>query len=85
MVASPDDNRSLTEALTATPQGNDCFVAVAPDWFGPMAFGGVVVAHAVNAALQTVDDPSTLHSLHGYFLRPVVDGGARATARGSHP
>jgi acyl-CoA thioesterase-2 len=32
----------------------------------------VVVGHAVNAVLQTVEAPSTLHSLHGYFLRPVA-------------
>jgi acyl-CoA thioesterase-2 len=67
----PNDDRSLNEVLAATAEGDDRFCAVAPDWFGPQAFGGVVVAHAVNAALQTVDDPSTLHSLHGYFLRPV--------------
>jgi acyl-CoA thioesterase II len=66
------DDRSLVDVLTASPAGDDCFVAVAPDWFGPQAFGGVVVAHAVNAAVQTVDDPSQLHSLHGYFLRPVA-------------
>jgi len=71
---SPDrrDERSLVEVLTARPRGDDCFVVMAPNWFGPQAFGGVVVGHAVNAALQTVDDPSTLHSLHGYFLRPVA-------------
>jgi acyl-CoA thioesterase-2 len=67
-----DDDRSLNEVLTAVAEGDDRFCAVAPDWFGPQAFGGVVVAHAVNAALQTVDDPATLHSLHGYFLRPVT-------------
>ena len=66
------DERTLLEGLTATPEGDDRFVAVAPEGFGPQAFGGVVVAHAVNAALQTVDAPSTLHSLHGYFLRPVA-------------
>ena len=48
------DERTLLEGLTATPEGDDRFVAVAPEGFGPQAFGGVVVAHAVNAALQTV-------------------------------
>jgi acyl-CoA thioesterase-2 len=72
-VPPPDvDDRSLIEVLTANPVGDDSFVAVAPDWFGTQAFGGVVVAHAVSAALQSVDDPSSLHSLHGYFLRPVA-------------
>jgi acyl-CoA thioesterase-2 len=31
----------------------------------------MTVGHAVNAVLQTVDDPASLHSLHAYFLRPV--------------
>lgn len=73
MPPAENDDRSLVEMLRASPaEGHDCFTAVAPDWFGAQAFGGVVVAHAVNAALQTVDDPARLHSLHGYFLRPVV-------------
>ena len=33
-------------------------------------FGGQVLAQALNAAIRTVDDERSAHSLHGYFLRP---------------
>jgi acyl-CoA thioesterase-2 len=37
-------------------------------------FGGQVAAHALRAAIQTVDVDHRPHSLHGYFLRPGRDG-----------
>ncbi len=51
----------------------DRFRVIPPTLFGSdRVFGGVVVAHALNAALQTVDDPTMRpHSLHGCFLGPV--------------
>ena len=33
-------------------------------------FGGQVLAQSINAAIRTVDEERTAHSLHGYFLRP---------------
>ncbi len=33
-------------------------------------FGGLVAAQCVMAAGRTVGDDRSLHSLHGYFLRP---------------
>lgn len=33
-------------------------------------FGGVVVAQALSAAIQSVEGDVAPHSLHGYFLRP---------------
>lgn len=33
-------------------------------------FGGQVLAQALSAALRTVEDSLSAHSLHGYFLRP---------------
>jgi acyl-CoA thioesterase II len=33
-------------------------------------YGGQVLSQALNAAIQTVDATRTVHSLHGYFLRP---------------
>lgn len=57
-------------------------------------FGGQVMAQALSAAMQTVDDDRFVHSLHGYFLLagdenvPIVfdverirDGGSFATRR----
>src|SRR5688500_12765108 len=48
----------------------------APDWFGDRLFGGFVVAQAMHAAITHVApaDGKRLHSLHGYFLRPVFAG-----------
>ena len=46
----------------------------APDWFGERLFGGFVVAQAVHAAVQDAPDGKRIHSLHGYFLRPVLAG-----------
>jgi acyl-CoA thioesterase-2 len=72
MPSTAGDGSELIAALTAQPIGDDLFRAVLPDWFGGHAFGGMVVGHAVNAALQTVDTPGDLHSLHAYFLRPTA-------------
>jgi acyl-CoA thioesterase-2 len=33
-------------------------------------FGGQVLAQAINAAIRTVEEERSAHSLHGYFLRP---------------
>ncbi len=33
-------------------------------------FGGLVLAQALSAAYDTVDDSRSVHSLHAYFLRP---------------
>jgi acyl-CoA thioesterase-2 len=62
----------LVDALTVEPRGTDRFVAQATDWWrGDRVFGGMVVAQALRAAQATVDPPLRVHSLHGYFLRPV--------------
>lgn len=57
--------RRLDLAFSATPQ----FVP----W--PKAYGGDMVAQAAAAAIRTVADDRSLHSLHSSFLRPV-DAGA---------
>jgi acyl-CoA thioesterase-2 len=41
----------------------------------PKAYGGDMVAQALVAALRTVTDGKTVHSMHSYFLRPVDIGG----------
>ncbi len=59
--------------LQVVPVDRDRFQAVAPKLFdSDRVFGGVVLAHAMNAALKTVDDEDLRpHSLHGCFLAPV--------------
>lgn len=65
--------RELVHYCTARPSGDDRFEAEGPDWYGPRVFGGVLVAQALSAAMQTVQDRSP-HSMHGYFLRPEKPG-----------
>jgi acyl-CoA thioesterase-2 len=72
MPSAAGDGSELIAALTARPLGGDRFRAVLPNWFDGHAFGGMVVGHALNAALQTVDTPGDLHSMHAYFLRPTA-------------
>ena len=41
------------------------------DWSGDYLFGGLVVAQALMAASRDVPAGTRIHSMHGYFLRPV--------------
>jgi acyl-CoA thioesterase-2 len=77
-VAEPEaDIASIVEEtvefLTVRPEG-DAWVGDAPEWFGERLFGGFVLGQAVHAATQTTPDGRRIHSLHGYFLRPVFAG-----------
>ncbi len=75
--ATVDD---LVEAITARESGSDnvgrpLFTTTSPDWWmGDRTFGGMVVAQALSAAMQTAPPSLNLHSLHGYFLRPTAPG-----------
>jgi acyl-CoA thioesterase II len=40
----------------------------------PKAYGGDMVAQAAVAAMRTVTDGKTMHSMHSYFMRPVDIG-----------
>ncbi|MGW4774371.1 acyl-CoA thioesterase [Nocardia sp. NPDC004278] len=40
----------------------------------PKAYGGDLVAQAAVAAMRSVNDGKTLHSMHSYFLRPADIG-----------
>jgi acyl-CoA thioesterase-2 len=79
--ASVDD---LVDAITAreggrAPDGGPTFTTISPAWWGgDRTFGGMVVAQALHAAVQTAPAGLVVHSLHGYFLRPTVPG-ARTT------
>ena len=41
------------------------------DWSGDYLFGGLVVAQALMAASRNAPASTRIHSMHGYFLRPV--------------
>ncbi len=65
------------EFLTVRPDGAqderaDVWVGDAPGWFGDYLFGGFVIAQAIIAATRRAPQGRRLHSLHAYFLRPVV-------------
>ena len=72
----PAGARELVDGISTASAGADQFTAEAPRWFGELVFGGVIVAQTLHAALQTVERPGLLHSLHGYFIRPVRGGEA---------
>ena len=49
----------------------DKFLFIGDSPRGPKRiFGGQVLAQALNAAIRTVDEERSAHSMHAYFLRP---------------
>lgn len=70
----------LVDAFTARPTGADplgrpTFTTTSPKWWmHGRVFGGMVVAQALHAAMETVPHDFEIHSLHGYFLRPTSPG-----------
>ena len=65
----------FVDGIDAHPVAPGVFAARYPRWFdGDRVFGGLVLAQAVTAAGRTVEGPESLHSLHGYFLRPAAPG-----------
>ncbi|MEU3645903.1 acyl-CoA thioesterase domain-containing protein [Lentzea sp. NPDC034063] len=68
----------FTEAITlekAEPEHFDlAFTAVTQPCPWPKAYGGDLVAAAAAAAMRSVTDGKTLHSMHSYFLRPADIG-----------
>ncbi|MFF4307038.1 acyl-CoA thioesterase [Streptomyces sp. NPDC001601] len=68
----------VTAALTlkpAPPEHFDlAFTATTQPCPWPKAYGGDLVAQAAAAAMRSVTDGKTLHSMHSYFLRPADIG-----------
>lgn len=67
-----------TDAVTLTPVPAEtfdlAFTAVTQPCPWPKAYGGDLVAQAAAAAMASVDDGKTLHSMHSYFMRPAEIG-----------
>jgi acyl-CoA thioesterase-2 len=61
-------------ALLQHERRGDAWVGHAPDWHGPVVFGGVALALIIGAACRDAPDGSRLHSVHAHFLRPVQGG-----------
>ena len=65
----------LLDGISVVPIGADRFRGPAPArFFGDRVFGGVIVAQALRAAVQTVDAGIRPHSLHEYFMRAARPG-----------
>lgn len=68
----------VTAALTlkpAPPEHFDlAFTATTQPCPWPKAYGGDLVAQAAAAAMRSVTDGKSLHSMHSYFLRPAEIG-----------
>ncbi|MEU2624798.1 acyl-CoA thioesterase domain-containing protein [Streptomyces sp. NPDC007157] len=77
MTAAPT-SAIVTAALTlkaATPEHFDlAFTATTQPCPWPKAYGGDLVAQAAAAAMRSVTDGKSLHSMHSYFLRPADIG-----------
>lgn len=80
MTAEHGTSAILTAALELTEQEpahfDLAFTAVTQPCPWPKAYGGDMVAQAAAAAMRSVTDGKTLHSMHSYFLRPVDIGAA---------
>jgi acyl-CoA thioesterase-2 len=75
-MADPAALRELAESvirsLQLTEVGKDRYDGVPPRTFGDRTFGGQVLAMATAAAIRSSGSAQPPHSLHGYFLRPVI-------------
>ncbi|OZC55600.1 acyl-CoA thioesterase II [Rhodococcus sp. 06-621-2] len=60
----------LLKSLDLEPRGENAFAGHHQVIPSGRAYGGEVVAQAVVAAMNTVADDRSIHSFHGYFLRP---------------
>jgi acyl-CoA thioesterase II len=72
----PDPAAVVEETLRylAVRRDGDGWTGDTPDWFGERLFGGFVIGQAVAAATRVTPPDRRLHSLHAYFLRPVLAG-----------
>ena len=70
--------RALALTSTEARQFDVAFTATTQPCPWPKAYGGDMVAQAAAAAMLTVTDGKTMHSMHSYFMRPV-DIGAPVT------
>ncbi|MEM7340291.1 MAG: acyl-CoA thioesterase domain-containing protein [Actinomycetota bacterium] len=61
----PADASRIFELET---HGPDVWVGESPAYPWGRIYGGLVIAQALWAATQTVDDAHAVHSLHGYFI-----------------
>ncbi|MBU2116860.1 MAG: acyl-CoA thioesterase II [Alphaproteobacteria bacterium] len=64
-----EETENLIETLALEPIEMNLFRGVSPSDGFPRIFGGFVIAQALLAAYETVQD-RVCHSIHAYFIRP---------------
>lgn len=77
-VSSEATSEIVTAALSLRPVAAEmfdlAFTGVTQPCPWPKAYGGDLVAQAAVAAMRSITDGKTLHSMHSYFLRPADIG-----------
>jgi acyl-CoA thioesterase-2 len=75
---TPPTSEIFTAAVALTPAEPEhfdlAFTAVTQPCPWPKAYGGDLVAQAAAAAMRSVTDGKSMHSMHSYFLRPADIG-----------
>lgn len=78
MTTADATSEPFTTAIALAPAEPEhfdlAFTAVTQPCPWPKAYGGDLVAQAAAAAMRSVTDGKTLHSMHSYFLRPADIG-----------
>lgn len=69
-MADPTKGFSVLETLDLEPLEQNLFRGVSPDAGWQRVFGGQVIGQALVAAYRTAPAERSVHSLHGYFIRP---------------
>jgi acyl-CoA thioesterase-2 len=58
----------LSQIFVLEPHGPDTYIGESPQYSWGRIYGGLVIAQALWAAMQTVHEEHELHSLHAYFI-----------------
>ncbi len=69
MVIEPPSFETFADIIALEPHGPDVFVGQSPVYSWGRVYGGLVVAQAMRACVETVDPRYRPHSLHAYFIR----------------
>jgi acyl-CoA thioesterase-2 len=64
----PEKPLDLRHVFALEPHGPDTYVGESPPYEWGRIYGGLVVAQALWAGIQTVEPAYAVHSLHAYFI-----------------
>lgn len=62
-------HQDLLNFISCEKRDENCYLGQSQEFGGGRIYGGQVLAQALEAANDTVDDVRVLHSAHAYFLR----------------